>query len=99
MMKLPSIEDLNHIALLMHGLEFGPLPGEFKPGVVAIAQQGVLAYVIDELPTNLVVGFTDSEHAMTTLKRITTINESLDNIDIYMSHVSKWFELSRLYQP
>jgi hypothetical protein len=96
MMKLPSLTDLNHISQLMHGLDFGPLPGEFKPGVVAIAQQGVLAYVIDELPTNLAIGLTEAAVEHNPLKKIV---EQLEEIDKSLGPVMAWFEKSKLYYP
>jgi len=96
MMKLPSLADLNHISQLMHSLDFGPLPAEFKPGVVAIAQQGVLAHVLDELAVNFNIGLAETLVEQMPLKPIVT---ALDEIDTSLRPIMEWFEKSRLYEP
>ena len=99
-MKLPTIAELNHVAQLMHGLDFGPLPGDLKPGVVHITQQAVLAGVIDDLPVQLSIQF--AECLVEYGPKFAKLIEALDEIDKslgWLEPIGDWFKNSKVYYP
>lgn len=96
MMLLPSLADLNTVSQLMHGLDFTPLPKEFKPGVVAIAQQGVLAYALDDLPTQISIGFAETVQMWPGDWKL--IAKQLGEIDASLEPLMTWFRLSKLWE-
>jgi hypothetical protein len=96
MMKLPSLEDLNHVSMLMHDMVFAPLPQKYKQEVVAIAQQAVLAYVLDDLPTQISIQVAEAIAEQQPLKAIV---QQLEEIDKSLGPIMSWFDKSRLYEP
>lgn len=96
-MKLPTLADLNHVAQLMHAMDFAPLPLSDKFSIVQIAQQAVLAGVIDDLPVQLGIQFAETlaEHG----PKFNKLVETLSEIDGSLGPIMTWFDKSRLYEP
>lgn len=98
MMLLPSLEDLNRVSGLMYGLDFIELEDKFKPIAVGIAQQAVLAYVLDDIPTQISINLAETAATIPFAKIIEQFKE-IDGSLQWLQPISEWFEKSRLYEP
>lgn len=96
-MKLPTLEQLEHVTSLLWRQSFLELDDQRKLQIITIAQSGIMADVIDNLPLNIDIAIREllAEKA----KAIGSFVDFIDNIDTSLSHVGAWFEKSRLYEP
>lgn len=95
-MKLPTLQDLQHVTSLLWKEDFLNLDDTRKLKIIEIAQQGILAAVIDDIALNINIGLAETIAEGNLFKPIV---EQLEEIDKSLGPIMEWFEKSRLYEP
>lgn len=101
-MKLPTLDNLNHVTGLVYGHKFDLLDDTRKLHIIAIAQEGVLADVMHNMATNIandiVIALAETLAEQQPLQPLIDQLKEIDKSLGWLDKISEWFDKSKLWE-